>query len=184
MRTIESVKTGRSFLLAASLLAWPGVSRGQVTEYVHEDALGSVRALTNDHGEVVRYDYLPFGEEERLESFANDFKFAGKERDRETGLDYSVTTYYASRLGRFTSPTSRCRRQPLTDPQQWNAYAYARGNPLRYTQPDGRQFVDVLAPVPKAPLRATPMCLPPGRGEGAFSVTREGTIQVSRPSRE
>jgi len=31
-------------------------------------------------------------------------KFDGKERDTETGLDYSIARYYSSSLGRFTTP--------------------------------------------------------------------------------
>jgi hypothetical protein len=30
------------------------------------------------------------------------------------------------------------QRTALVDPQQWNRYAYARNNPLRYVDPDGR----------------------------------------------
>jgi hypothetical protein len=30
------------------------------------------------------------------------------------------------------------QRTALVDPQQWNRYAYARNNPLKYTDPDGR----------------------------------------------
>ena len=65
-------------------------------------------------------------------------KFTGKERDAETGLDYFKARYFGSALGRFTSPDPiGIMKQKLFDPQQWNAYAYARNNPLRFTDPTG-----------------------------------------------
>ncbi len=66
---------------------------------------------------------------------------AGKERDSESGLDWWSSRYYGSALGRFTSP------DPIgfggakpRDPQSWNQYAYARNNPLLYTDPDGFSY--------------------------------------------
>ncbi len=31
----------------------------------------------------------------------------------------------------------------MTDPQRWNRYVYVRNNPLRYTDPDGRDTLDL-----------------------------------------
>jgi RHS repeat-associated protein len=56
----------------------------------------------------------------------------------KTGLDYFGARYYASAMGRFTSPdpiTVTSARQ--TDPQQLNLYAYVRNNPLAFTDPSG-----------------------------------------------
>lgn len=66
-------------------------------------------------------------------------QFTGKERDSETGLDYFGARYYGSALGRFTSPDPiGIIKQKLFDPQQWNAYDYARNNPLRFMDPTGQ----------------------------------------------
>jgi uncharacterized protein RhaS with RHS repeats len=44
-------------------VALPGVASAQVVRYYHLDAVGNVRALTDEAGNVVeRHDYLPFGE--------------------------------------------------------------------------------------------------------------------------
>jgi RHS repeat-associated protein len=66
------------------------------------------------------------------------YKFTGKERDSETGLDKMGRRYYSNAMGRFTSPDPLIiQKQKLLDPQQWNMYQYARDNPLRFTDPTG-----------------------------------------------
>ena len=90
---------------------------------------------------------LPFGEECTTGPCVNNpgagagqpRKFTGKERDAETGLDYFGARYYGSKIGRFTTVDPVYTwRENLVDPQRWNRYAYARNNPLRYKDPDGR----------------------------------------------
>jgi RHS repeat-associated protein len=63
------------------------------------------------------------------------YKFAGKERDFESGLDNSVARYYASLNARFISPDPSGGHR--SDPQTLNKYAYARNNPLNLTDPTG-----------------------------------------------
>jgi RHS repeat-associated protein len=67
-------------------------------------------------------------------------QFTGKERDTETGLDYFGARYYAAAQGRFTSVDPENAGADPSDPQSWNGYAYARNNPLKYTDPDGRKY--------------------------------------------
>ncbi len=69
----------------------------------------------------------------------SDRKFTGKERDAEAGLDFFEARYMSSSQGRFTSPDPiLIMDQRLLDPQQWNAYGYARNNPLRFFDPTGK----------------------------------------------
>jgi RHS repeat-associated protein len=113
---------------------------------------------------IRRHDYLPFGEElvastgvQRsgvgYEPPASNVlqKFGSKERDIETGLDFSGARYFSSVQGRFTSP------DPLNpifeyqgmefiawlgEPQRWNRYAFALNNPLRYVDQDGEDPIE------------------------------------------
>jgi hypothetical protein len=59
-------------------------------------------------------------------------------------LDYFGARYYGNALGRFTSPDEPFVDQNTGDPQSWNLYGYARNNPLRYVDADGRQVTVCL----------------------------------------
>jgi len=130
-------------LLAVLLLPGRALAQGQTAvEYYHLDALGSVRAVTNAAGQVIRqHDFDPFGAELAV-TFPNaDRKlFTGHERDSETSLDHFGARYYRADLGRFTTVDPVGGR--LADPQTLNRYAYARNNPLRYVDPTGMYEVD------------------------------------------
>jgi RHS repeat-associated protein len=65
----------------------------------------------------------------------------GKERDAETGLDYFGARYLSAAQGRFLSPDPGNAGASIQDPQSWNAYAYARNNPLSYVDPTGLAYM-------------------------------------------
>lgn len=70
--------------------------------------------------------------------------FTGKERDTESGNDYFSARYYASAMGRFTSPDPIIQNAlRLLNPQRWNKYAYVINNPLILTDPTGMDAVMV-----------------------------------------
>jgi len=114
---------------------WPALS----TVYYHGDQIGSSRLITNYNGYPVwRGTFLPYGEEYNAQIGTNHYKFTGKERDDESGLDYFGARYYGNALGRFASVDPlQVIKQKLLDPQQWNMYQYARDNPVRYIDPTG-----------------------------------------------
>jgi RHS repeat-associated protein len=112
--------------------------------FVHTDALGSVRVMTDSNQAIrARYEFTPWGNTEATDAGASTKQFAGMERDTGTGfggwpLDYVGARHYQSQTGRFTSPdpiTVNALR--IVNPQRWNRYAYAVNNPLKYTDPDG-----------------------------------------------
>ena len=124
------------------------------TEYLTVDNLGSTRLVTDSQQTPERHDYLPFGEELQAGEggwrvgapgyFTTSnvpLKFTGKERDTETGLDYFGARYFSGAQGRFTSPDEPLGDQYPEDPQSWNLYSYVRNNPLRNTDPTGRDCV-------------------------------------------
>jgi RHS repeat-associated protein len=104
------------------------------------DLVGSTTLITDVNGTPQEQsDYYPFGGEIPISgSDPNHYKFTGKERDSESGLDNFGARYDASSLGRFMTP------DPLgghyEDPQTLNRYAYVRNNPLRFTDPTGLDF--------------------------------------------
>jgi RHS repeat-associated protein len=85
-------------------------------------------------------DFEPYGGEHAyINTCSQNYKFTGKERDTESDLDDFGARYYASTTGRFMSPDEFWKDSDVGDPQSWNKYAYARNNPLRYTDPTGEE---------------------------------------------
>src|SRR5205823_2367153 len=83
-------------------------------------------------------DFMPYGRELQLcDAAPQHFKFTGKERDAESGLDNFGKRYNASSLGRFMTPDAFYKDSHVGDPQSWNEYSYVRNNPLRYIDPNG-----------------------------------------------
>jgi RHS repeat-associated protein len=127
-----------TFWIAAFCAVTASAQTSEVVTYYHTDAIGSVRMITDANGQVIeRHDYLPFGEEWQAQPSSEHRLYAGNERDLETGFDYFGARYYASGTGRFTNVDPGHVNGDVYDPQSWNAYAYARSNPLRFIDPFG-----------------------------------------------
>ena len=108
--------------------------------YYFSDHLGSAEVITDSQGVIKNEsDYLPYGTERVITSGdTNRYKFTGKERDTESGLDMFGKRYYASSLGRFMSTDAKqFTARHLAMPQKWNKYAYVQNNPLASIDPDG-----------------------------------------------
>ena len=70
------------------------------------------------------------------------YKFTGKERDSESGLDEFGARYYASPLGRFMTPDWAAKPTDVPyanfgNPQSLNLYSYVQNNPTTVGDPDG-----------------------------------------------
>ncbi len=119
--------------------AQPAGAGALATHYYLDDHLGTTQMEFAGGGwPVWRGEFSPFGQELDAEPTAMHYKFTGKERDTESGLDYFGARYYASNMGRFMSTDPIwVTKERLADPQRLNLYTYAVNNPLRYTDPDG-----------------------------------------------
>jgi uncharacterized protein RhaS with RHS repeats len=68
----------------------------EVVTYYHTDAIGSVRMTTDAAGAgVARYDYLAFGQPWPSDQDPEPRRFAGMERDLETGSGNWEALHYA-----------------------------------------------------------------------------------------
>jgi len=119
---------------------------GGTVNYYFSDHLGSASVITNSAGSIQKEsDYYPFGGEMVVSgSDINNYKFTGKERDAESGLDDFGARYYGSSTGRFMSPdwAERATAVPyatLASPQSLNLFSYVSDNPLGRTDPDGHR---------------------------------------------
>jgi RHS repeat-associated protein len=89
------------------------------------DHLSSSNVVVNDAGNWInREEYTPYGEAS-FGSFARKrYRFTGKERDEESGLNYHGARYYAPWMVRWIS----CDPAGIID--GLNLYRYTRSNPL------------------------------------------------------
>jgi RHS repeat-associated protein len=101
------------------------------------DHLGTSRVVTSSTGTILDdSDFYPFGGERVvLSSSGNTYKFTGKERDSESGLDNFGARYNSSSTGRFMSPDPLGGK--LLDPQTLNKYSYVRNSPINLIDPTG-----------------------------------------------
>src|SRR5437764_8609531 len=111
------------------------------------DALGTMSACSGNPSLITgeeESDYYPFGGERVLcdRGIGNSYKFTGKERDSETGLDEFGARYYSSFYGRFTIPDwavapTAVPYAKFGDPQSLNLYSYVENAPVNEADLDG-----------------------------------------------
>ena len=118
-----------------NFVAYGGVA-GSNTRYYVSDHLGSAQMEFAPGGwPLSSNQFAPFGEQLGRDTTASHYKFTGKERDAESGLDYFGARYYGSMMGRMMSPDPV--GGDMTNPQSLNRYSYVLNNPLRFTDPTG-----------------------------------------------
>src|SRR5262249_8421001 len=112
--------------------------------YYFSDHLKTASVITDAAGTVkAESDYYPWGGElQFLNNDTNHYKFTGKERDSESGLDYFGARYYSNGLGRWVSADWSAMPEPVPyadfgDPQSLNLYGFVGGNPASKVDPDG-----------------------------------------------
>jgi RHS repeat-associated protein len=137
------------------LLGVGSISAAHV-HYYFSDHLGTHGVVENATGSACEQDidYYPYGGVENdycSTPAAQHYKFTGKERDTESGLDNFGARYNASTMGRFMTPdplpwvewqngSDRAQRRfqaYINNPQNFNMYAYVRNNPTNLTDPTG-----------------------------------------------
>ncbi len=115
--------------------------------YYFSDHLGTHAVVENATGTACEQDvdYYPYGGEQNdycSTPVAQNYKFNGKERDVESGLDNFGTRYNTSNVGRFMTPDWAAKPVNVPyahfgNPQSLNLYAYAQNNPTTLGDPDG-----------------------------------------------
>jgi RHS repeat-associated protein len=121
-----------------------GVNGAGGVFYYFSDHLKTASVITDAAGTIkAESDYYPWGGElQFVNNDSNDYKFTGKKRDTETGLDYFGARYYSNALGRWISADWSPTPVPVPyadfgDPQSLNLYGYVRGLPTTRIDADG-----------------------------------------------
>ena len=109
--------------------------------YLHADHLGSTSVTS---GAVSSTQvYYPYGSVRAMTGSApTDYGFTGQRLDSFSVLMYYGARYYDPAMGRFTQPDGDVPNP--ADPQGLNRYAYSKNNPLRYKDPSGHDWSDVV----------------------------------------
>ncbi|MCP3998835.1 MAG: hypothetical protein GY722_27750, partial [bacterium] len=106
--------------------------------YYHADALGSIRALSNEAAEVTdRYSYYAFGKPLAHDGIDQQpFRFAGETYEPRAELSYNRARWLHLPEGRFISadPFAGFIERPIS----LHSYLYADLNPILSTDPSGR----------------------------------------------
>src|SRR5579859_3079009 len=113
--------------------------------YYFSDHLDSASVVTDASGNIKEEsDYYPFGGERIVtdSGIGNNYKFTGKERDSESGLDNFGARYYCNPIGRFITPDWADKPTDVPyanfgNPQSLNLYSYVKNNPTTFGDPDG-----------------------------------------------
>lgn len=130
------------------------------TFYVHPDHLGSTNAVSDENGDLVlSKDYLPFGST-RISSGDASLARGYIGQFESENLLYLQARYMDPARGQFMSQdptflalgnpnelrrlTQQEQMQFLADPQQLNSYSYARGNPIRFSDPTGNAIPAIV----------------------------------------
>jgi RHS repeat-associated protein len=119
-----------------------GVNRiAQVSEtqtgYFLPDALGSVRQMADEEGEItLAQSYTPYGEVLASEGTAQTaYAFSGEIYDTSTNLLFLRARFYSPVTGRFQ--TRDTWEGEHTSPASYNAWLYVYANPINITDPSG-----------------------------------------------
>ena len=129
----------------------------QAIRYQLGNHLGSATLELDDGGKIISYEeYYPYGGTSYqagrniAEVSLKRYRYAGMERDEETGLNYHGARYYAPWLGRWTSA------DPASLIDGANLYAMARNNPVQFVDLSGMDNTEttVVTPRVRADLEA------------------------------
>jgi RHS repeat-associated protein len=107
---------------------------GPPVQYHHGDHLRSSTLVVDAVGGWVnREEFTPYGETSFGSFGRKRYRYAGREREDESGLTRHGSRHYAGFLGRWISP------DPLGAAAGLNPYRYVRGNPMTYDDRSGLQ---------------------------------------------
>ena len=160
---------GGNWTAAYGLIGGQIISRvdlpADVVHYYFHDHLNSTNIVTDVDGNILNEsDYYPYGGEIVItDTDSNRYKFTGKERDAESGLDMFGARYYGSSLGRFITPdwAAKPTNVPYAsfgNPQSLNLYSYVNNNPTTTRDSDGHEDGGTAAVAAVAGCAASGTC--------------------------
>ncbi|MEO5562424.1 MAG: RHS repeat-associated core domain-containing protein, partial [Chitinophagaceae bacterium] len=139
--------TKRIAMIDTPVIKPAGNNETQLIRYQYSNHLGSSSLELDDAASIISYEeYFPYGTtsystvDAGREVAAKRYRYTGKERDEETGLNYHGARYYALWLIRWTAA------DPIGIEDGLNLYVYVSGNPVSLADPGGTQGIGNLDP--------------------------------------
>ncbi|KAG4271555.1 hypothetical protein FPRO04_10846 [Fusarium proliferatum] len=137
-------------------------------------------------GLVITYEeHSPFGSNSfslrrSKQEASRKYRFAGYERDKETGLYYCNARYYAPWLGRWISP------DPMGTKDGLNLYCYCGDDPVNYIDPTGTTGLFKAMQIAAVPLfkNVTRMNEITKMGPGVQPYQRSWPSEFFKPPRD
>ena len=110
---------------------------GSTLQYLHTDHLGSVAAVTDSAGVYsTNQSYFAYGKKRAGGTLPTTINYTGQRLDG-SGLVYMNARYYDPLVGMFISPDTIVPDMGVLI--DYNRFAYARANPLKYNDPSGHE---------------------------------------------
>jgi RHS repeat-associated protein len=107
--------------------------------YFHANHLGSGSLITDENGRTYQtLAYAPFGEtliDIKNGTYDERYKFGGKEKDDESGMNYFEARYYSSNYSVFISTDPMWAKYPGL-----SSYNYCGNNPIMFIDPNGEDI--------------------------------------------
>jgi RHS repeat-associated protein len=120
-------------------IASPLTPHSSLVRYQFSNHLGSAGLELDDQAQIISYEeYYPYGStsyqagKSGSEVSLKRYRYTGKERDEESGLNYHGARYYGPWLGRWLST------DPVGIVDHINMYVFGRNNPINLVDLDGR----------------------------------------------
>ncbi|KAL9043692.1 MAG: hypothetical protein Q9214_003128, partial [Letrouitia sp. 1 TL-2023] len=138
-KTVAIVDSGKRIVLVETQKKGNKQAQKPLVRYQISNHLDSVTHELDEDGKVISYEeYSSFGDTTYQSGQSETkapkrYRFAAKERDKETGLYYIGARYYDSEIGRWISS------DPNGISDGMNVFCYAQANPVTLQDTSGRE---------------------------------------------
>lgn len=182
IETLHLFDGDRRVLLVEQVLSTDNkdLDTGTLFRYQYSNHLGSVSLELGGAATPISYEeYHPYGTtayhaaNAAIRATAKRYRYTGMERDEESGLAYHTARYYLPWLGRWGS----C--DPIVMADGVNLFRFAYGNPLKYSDSNGKQCDPTIATCPQLMDNWSYDTPVPNRESLGHNVQRDHPIQVS-----